>query len=156
MKCYINLVICILYPFFIWSYSSHRITMQCFTCIYIDINIKYVSIGHIIHFLCSKYGPKTMKILCFLPIQYSIKSINTHCVYTIILYTCYQNRQAYRYRQDMYLYKYHIQFPHILYLNMVYLKVAILRYVMGETVLTWEQQHQPPTRNKFIVVTNFG
>ena len=74
MKCYVNLVICILYPLFIWPYSSHRITMQCFTCIYIDINIKYVSIGHIIHFLRSKYGPKTMKILWFLPIQYSLSN----------------------------------------------------------------------------------
>ena len=39
--------------------------MQYFTRIYIDVNIKYVSIGHIIHFLRSKYGPKTMKILVF-------------------------------------------------------------------------------------------
>ena len=39
--------------------------MQYFTRIYIDVNIKYVSIGHIIHFLHSKYVPKTMKIPCF-------------------------------------------------------------------------------------------
>ena len=94
LECYVNLVICILYPFFIWPYSSHRITMQCFTCIYIDINIKYVSIGHIIHFLRSKYGPKTMKILVFTNSVFTIKSNNTPCVYTIMLYTCYQNRQA--------------------------------------------------------------
>ena len=96
MKCYVNLVICILYPLFIWPYSSHRITMQCFTCIYIDINIKYVSIGHIIHFLRSKYGPKTMKILWFLPIQYSLSNRITPpvSIHTIMLYTCYQNRQA--------------------------------------------------------------
>ena len=68
--------------------------MQCFTCIYIDINIKYVSIGHIIHFLRSKYGPKTMKILVFTNSVFTIKSNNTPCVYTIMLYTCYQNRQA--------------------------------------------------------------
>ena len=74
LDCYVNLVICIVNPLFILSYGSHRITMQYFTRIYIDVNIKYVSIGHIIHFLRSKYGPKTMKILWFLPIQYSLSN----------------------------------------------------------------------------------
>ena len=67
MKCYVNLVICIVNPLFILSYGSHRITMQYFTRIYIDVNIKYVSIGHIIHFLHSKYVPKPWKYHVFLP-----------------------------------------------------------------------------------------
>ena len=44
LECNVNLVICIANPLFIWPCSSHMMTMQCFTCIYIDINIKYVSI----------------------------------------------------------------------------------------------------------------
>jgi len=40
LDCYVNLVICIVNPLFILSYGSHRITMQYFTRIYIDVNIK--------------------------------------------------------------------------------------------------------------------
>ena len=67
LDCYVNLVICIVNPLFILSYGSHRITMQYFTRIYIDVNIKMYLFSTLSIFYIVNMFQKPWKYHVFLP-----------------------------------------------------------------------------------------